>query len=1119
LLRVVKFGILGPVEVQSEGEGLPLGGPKQRALVALLVLHANEVVSRDRLIDGLWGERPPPSAAHTLENYVSRLRKALGDGRIVTRTPGYQLRADPAEVDLCRFQLGVEQGIRLLAAGRKQEAADTLAGALGLWRGPALADVLDAPFAGVEAERLEDARVAALERRLEADLAAGRSADRVGELEALVRRYPLREQLVYLLMLALYRSGRQTAALETFRQARQRLAGELGLEPGPRLQTLQRQILAHDPGLDTPATDPAGSDPPLVDATTAPVVGQSRSGRRSRRVLYTAAGLVAAAGIVGLVLGWPRSGSSSSKAGGPSDSSQVVMLSGSGAVSGRAELAAAPAAAAAGSRSVWLPEPDAETVTRVDVASGNVVDRIPVPGGVGAVAVGGGAVWALAVRGGTALRIDPATARITQRIGLGGARASALAFGPGSLWVADAADSALIEVDPENGVVRRTLQLGLRPTALAPGRRRIWVADYDAGTVADVDTRSGQTVATIHVGNGPGALAVGAGAVWVANTLDSTVSRIDPARDIVVATVAVGSGPAALAVADGSVWTADRYSARLSRIDPRSNLVTRTVTVGGEPTTLVAAGGKLWLGLQPHAASGGGVLHMLSTASYTIDPALQHSVPAVWTTGLTTDGLVSYNHVGGPDGLQLVPDLALALPAATDGGRTYTFRLRPGIRYSDGRVVRASDFRRAFRRLFHAFALNADSFRGIIGATDCVARRGRCELSRGIVTDDATGTVTFHLRAPDPNFLTTLTYGSLAAPVPLGTPLHAIGFHPIPGTGPYKIARANRRETVYVRNPYFREWSHAAQPAGNPDRIVTRYGLSVEREVRAIVNGQADFMFDAVAARMLPELQRDHARQLHSYASPETDFLQFNTALAPFDDVRVRQAVNLALDRRRATRLYGGSFVATPTCQVLPPGVPGYRRYCPYTTNPSAGGTWTAPDLARARRLVAKSGTRGARVTVWGWKDDCCIQAPVVEYIARLLRQLGYRANTSYVTHAYLDHPPPSVFKAIQVIPTGWEDPTADNFFATWFACAAAGNHGWFCHPDIDRQIREARTLAASDPRAAMARWSRIDRQLVDQAATVPLFNERWVEFVSARVRNYQHNPNWGLLPAQLSLR
>src|SRR6476646_4747953 len=131
----MEFRVLGPVEVLQDGRQLRLGGPKQRVLLALLLLNANEVVSRDRLIDGLWGERPPPSAAHTLENYVSRLRKALGDGRIVTRTPGYALRADPAEVDLCRFQLGVEEGVRQLAAGRTQEAADTLAGALGLWRG------------------------------------------------------------------------------------------------------------------------------------------------------------------------------------------------------------------------------------------------------------------------------------------------------------------------------------------------------------------------------------------------------------------------------------------------------------------------------------------------------------------------------------------------------------------------------------------------------------------------------------------------------------------------------------------------------------------------------------------------------------------------------------------------------------------------------------------------------------------------------------------------------------------------------------------------------------------------------------------------------------------------
>ena len=289
-----------------------------------------------------------------------------------------------------------------------------------------------------------------------------------------------------------------------------------------------------------------------------------------------------------------------------------------------------------------------------------------------------------------------------------------------------------------------------------------------------------------------------------------------------------------------------------------------------------------------------------------------------------------------------------------------------------------------------------------------------------------------------------------------------------------------------------------------------RFGQTPEETVRDIRDGRADWSADSVPAKLLPSLRTGFATQLRSFAIPVTDFFQFNTTLAPFDDVRVRKALNLAIDRREVVRIYGGREAASPTCQILPPGNTGYRRYCPYTR---AGGSW-APDLARARRLVAASGTRGARVTVWGWTDDAAIRPRLTRYTAGVLRELGYRVRVRLVPHAFLDPMPEHLLGTIQLIPAGWGD-TTSGFLATWFSCAGVNSHGWFCDRRIDRQMNRAKSLQASDPRAAAAVWAQIDRDLVDQAAWVPLVNERVVDFVSARVRNYQFHPYWGFMADQ----
>jgi DNA-binding SARP family transcriptional activator len=242
-----EFRILGPLEVADGEEVLPLTGQKQRALLALLLLDANRVVSTDRLVDALWGEQPPRTAATSLQNFVSQLRKLLGSDVLVTKPPGYQLRISPRQLDLDRFVQLVEEA---RAEDSAVERAEKLRRALAIWRGPPLADLGFEAFAQQEIGRLEELRLAALEDRVDAELEGGGHSDLVGELEAFADEHPLRERLRGQLMLALYRSGRQAEALQIYHDTRRVLVDELGIEPSPTLQQLHGAILRQDPGLE-----------------------------------------------------------------------------------------------------------------------------------------------------------------------------------------------------------------------------------------------------------------------------------------------------------------------------------------------------------------------------------------------------------------------------------------------------------------------------------------------------------------------------------------------------------------------------------------------------------------------------------------------------------------------------------------------------------------------------------------------------------------------------------------------------------------------------------------------------------------------------------------------------
>ena len=261
---LLEFRLLGPVEAVVDGRPVALPAAKPRALLAVLLLDRNRVVSVGRLVEDLWGDEPPETATKALQGYVSQLRKALGADRLLTKPPGYSLRVEDGELDLDRFEVLAREGRELLGSGESKAAAKRLAEALELWRGTPFAEFESEPFARDAGARLEDARLAALEERIEADLALGRHARLIPELEQLVAREPLRERPRAQLMLALYRSGRQADALELYRRTRETLSDELGIEPSLELQELERRMLQHDPALErarAPAREAGDGEP------------------------------------------------------------------------------------------------------------------------------------------------------------------------------------------------------------------------------------------------------------------------------------------------------------------------------------------------------------------------------------------------------------------------------------------------------------------------------------------------------------------------------------------------------------------------------------------------------------------------------------------------------------------------------------------------------------------------------------------------------------------------------------------------------------------------------------------------------------------------------------------
>jgi peptide/nickel transport system substrate-binding protein len=615
--------------------------------------------------------------------------------------------------------------------------------------------------------------------------------------------------------------------------------------------------------------------------------------------------------------------------------------------------------------------------------------------------------------------------------------------------------------------------------------------------------------------------------VWVANALDNNVARISPKTGSLEAAIPVGLGPNSIEVTPTGVWVTNELSGTLSKIDPATNTVVRRVVVGNHPEAVDGSGNELFAAIRASGAGHrGGTLTLLMSdnqAISTVDPAIEYTPQELQLGALTNDGLVGYLRVGGVAGRQVVPDLADAIPQPTDGGLTYRFRLHSGIRYSTGALVRPEDIRRGIERgLVEGF--EGQYFNHIIGAPRCLAHpKAPCNLSRGIVADDATDTVTFHLSSPDPELLDKLALNAASA-LPVSTRVHVIGG--LPATGPYMVQSFIPHHSVtLVRNPHFREWSPQAQPAGFPDRIVLRFGGAPASHITAVQQGRADLATDIADAppAVLANARVHDASRLEINPNGTTAYIALNSRYAPFNKVEARRAFNFAVNRQQLAQLSLGTDVGAISCQALPPSFQGYQRYCPYTVNPNPAGAWTGPDLARARALVQASGTAGDKVTVWVpyWTN---YSAEAGRYAAAVLTSIGYHAT--FRAPAHLDPGAAEDRLHVQAMFSGWSPdyPTDAGFLVAPLSCATTnadfgGNFSEFCDPAIDREMAQAEDLDESDPAAAARLWEKVDRDITNAATWLSFASGQDIELISKRVGNYQYNPAIGTLLSQLWVR
>ncbi|MDT4969954.1 MAG: hypothetical protein QOG22_97 [Pseudonocardiales bacterium] len=1110
----IQFCLLGPLQVSRDGTPASLGGAQQRAVLAFLLSERERAISVDEIADALWGERPPPGYAATIQTYVFHLREVLEPHRakgeppavLVTAPGGYRLKVDPGAVDAAEFESLIESGESFVDRGMPAEGAADLHRALSLWRGPVLADLAGYDFVARLGTRLDELRLGATESRIEAELALGRHGSMIAELNSLADSHPLREHLQAQRILALYRAGRQADALAAFRCVRGRLMGELAVEPGPELTDLHQSMLNRDARLllDHPARPGAPEAKQPNDRAVPPPV--HRVSTRLAAMSVVGAVVVAAAAVYAVRHTRPSSLRSL-----PANS--VVRIASDGSFHDAVTVGVSPDGVALAQGAAWVANTGAGTVSKIDLKRHIVVRETSVGAAPQALAVSGSDLWVVNSGAASVSQLSLKTSQVTDTVRVGNLP-GAIAVGANGIWVVNTNDDTVVRIDPITAKPDPPIAVGFRPEGIAVDANTVWVSNSGDGTVSPIDAQSRVAGSSIPVGAGPAGIVVSHGSVWVANSWSQTVSRIDATSRQVVTTVRVGDGPHSVTAVRNRLWVSNEFDGTVTMIDPGgAGHAVKRIATGSSVRGVASDGRSAYVTTRALVGAGhaGGTLHITTEhlpSENGIDPSRADDAYVFNAFSLVYDGLVGLRRTGGGAGLTLVPDLALDLPRPTHGGRTYTFRLRRGINYSNGAEVKPGDFKLGLQQELTISDV-PDLLANIVGAPGCIRVKTVCDLSKGVVTNDNTFEITFHLRDPDPDFLYKLTEPLFATPA--GDPGRR-ATTPRPATGPYVIGEyRSKTKFTLIRNPQFHPWSFAAQPEGYPDEIEWTVEPDVTHAVQNVLAGIADADARAPFAADYADFLRANPDHFHSDFTAATSFLFLNTRVAPFNNADARKAINFAVDRNTIVDLVGGESVAAPTCQILPPNFPGYRRYCPYTANASPDGIYHGPDFAAATALVDRSGTRGTPVTV----DSYFYDPPAIataKYVADVLTRLGYKAHfaPSFDDRYFTSDNPGQIGTLLWLM----DYPAPTNFLGT-LSCTS-GFPGRYCNRSADNLFMRALDTQRTDPARANTEWATLDRTLTNDAAWLSLYNLKSTIVLSDRVGNYLSNPKNGPLYAQM---
>lgn len=576
-MPTVEVRLLGPLLVRVDGRPVEVGKGNERLLFAALALAGGRPISSEALIDLLWPDRAPQTAREMVRIYIRRIRSRLGDDAIETTAAGYALATDEDRVDALRFERLASAATRALDGDDSAKGVTEISEALSLWSGRALADLEGASFVRDERARLEELRLSLLEERADVELACGRSGRLVPELETLVREHPYRERLRAQLMLALYRSGRQTDALAQFQEARSTLVEAFGLEPGRELQELHLALLRQDQDLDLPRRHS------VMDAAHPPArVWHPR--RRGLAALSLA--VIVAAGALALFL----TNNPGSARRGLVAHSLTKLNALTGSVGRTRAIHGFPTVVAGDGAHVWVGDGRSDTISEVDEDLRTLSRSVRLSTFPHRLVVGLGSAWVANGYFGTVVRVDNITGKAVRLRpdphGLGHVE---LALGNGALWAASQDGTVTRTQGNSSHIAARRVG---RPEALAFGFGAIWVAEATEDTLVRISLSHPMIRRLIPIGGIGESIAVGAGSLWVATPAAKSVWRIDPKTNTVVASIPIVGRPIVVVAGHGVVWVGSD-AGLLMRIDPTLNRVIQTAHARGSVESLALSGNEL----------------------------------------------------------------------------------------------------------------------------------------------------------------------------------------------------------------------------------------------------------------------------------------------------------------------------------------------------------------------------------------------------------------------------------------------------------------------------------------------------------------------------------------------